>query len=219
MAITGTSGADTIIGTTVNDVIYALGGNDSVNGGYGNDILYGGAGNDTLDGSYGADFLYGDDGNDVLFGGYGTYTDYLYGGAGNDTLEGGNGDDVLVGGLGRDHLLGGSGDDRFVYESVNDSNSTYGIDVIDGFQATYANDLIDLQLIDANTTVSGNQAFTFVGESAAPQTAGSVSYYQGFLSDGTQATLINGYIDNSGAAKLQIILLGHYNLTDADFLL
>lgn len=82
--ITGTSGADTLIGTSRDDLI---------SGGAGSDTLHGGDGNDTLNGGADDDFLFGDGGNDVLIG---------------DT-----GDDLLDGGAGSDRLIGNTGNDTY----------------------------------------------------------------------------------------------------------
>jgi Ca2+-binding RTX toxin-like protein len=71
-----TEGADTLMGTTINDAIAALGGDDTVSGS---------AGDDTLDGGAGDDRLFGNAGHDVLDGG-----------AGLDTMRGGAGDDTYI---------------------------------------------------------------------------------------------------------------------------
>jgi hypothetical protein len=88
----GTSGADTITGSRLDDI---------VDGGGGADVIRGGHGADTLDGG---------SGDDVVWGGAGM--DRLLGGAGDDRLEGGNGADDIIGGTGDDTLLGGAGSDR-----------------------------------------------------------------------------------------------------------
>lgn len=207
-----------INGTTGNDVLYGSIYAYKILADYGNDVVYGGSGGDDIDGSYGADYLHGESGNDTLDGGYGTYTDYLYGGSESDRLYGRNGDDVLVGGSGSDYLLGGSGDDRFVYETYSDSNWDDGVDVIDAFQATYANDLIDLQLLDADLTTSGGQAFGFVGYSTQGGSAGELVYRYETI-NGYDYTFIDGYADNSGNPALTIALHGTFTLSAGDFLL
>ncbi len=53
----GTSGNDTISGTTFVDYITALGGNDTITGGAGDDIIIGGAGGDSMDGGAGYDLV------------------------------------------------------------------------------------------------------------------------------------------------------------------
>ncbi|ANY80768.1 hypothetical protein BB934_23150 [Microvirga ossetica] len=69
----GTSGADTIIGSSLSNVFAGMGGSDSLRGGGGVDLIDGGSGNDRI---------YGDSGNDALAGGLGR--DTLYGGSGSD---------------------------------------------------------------------------------------------------------------------------------------
>ena len=66
--ITGTSGADNLVGTTADDFIRGGAGNDVENGLDGDDYLDGGAGNDTLIGDKGNDLLLGGQGNDRLTG-------------------------------------------------------------------------------------------------------------------------------------------------------
>ena len=74
--INGTSGNDTLVGTTAADTISGLGGNDLLQGSDGNDSVVGGAGNDTVRGNNG--------------------TDWVEGGAGNDNVGGGGGQDSFV---------------------------------------------------------------------------------------------------------------------------
>ncbi|WP_304611094.1 CAP domain-containing protein [Microvirga sp. ACRRW] len=86
--ITGTTGANTLIGTSRVDLI---------KGNAGNDKLYGRTGNDTLRGDSGNDRLYGEAGRDTLDGG-----------TGNDTLSGGADADVFrfSGNWGKDKISG-----------------------------------------------------------------------------------------------------------------
>ncbi|MEI7934832.1 MAG: Ig-like domain-containing protein, partial [Chlorobiaceae bacterium] len=95
-----TTGNDTLIGYTANEVLSGGDGNDSIEGRGGNDVLDGGIGNDTLNGGAGNDLVTGGSGNNVL-----------YGDAGDDTLVGGTGNDTLSGQSGNDLLIGGAGDD------------------------------------------------------------------------------------------------------------
>jgi Ca2+-binding RTX toxin-like protein len=67
--ITGTAGADVLVGTDGNDVICGLGGKDVLLGNGGNDVLRGGKGKDTLLGAAGDDFLFGGKGADKVNGG------------------------------------------------------------------------------------------------------------------------------------------------------
>ena len=176
--INGTDRANTIFGTGSADTINALRGNDTVRAGAGDDTVFGGFGNDVLYGDRGNDTLYGEQGNDELFGGAGN--DFLLGGAGNDLLEGGAGDDLLNGGTGFDLLTGGSGADRFVFTDVLDSLVGSSRDRITDFDRNA--DHIDLSGIDANSTLTGDQAFAWIGASAFSGAAGQLHYTRGVLS-------------------------------------
>ena len=101
----GTNGAETIIGSIVNDALREDGGNDILRAGAGDDVVYGGSG------------------DDVLCGGKGD--DVVYAGSGNDVLYGGKGDDVINGGYGNDWLIGGSGADKFFINA--------GVNIIEDF--------------------------------------------------------------------------------------
>lgn len=138
---TGGSGADTILGSGLNnrlagreggDVIRGAAGNDVVMGANGtgdltdgNDSIYGGVGQDTMQGNSGNDLIYGGtgaadslDGADLIFSGTGN--DTVFGNAGNDTVYGGPGDDVLNGSLGADTFVfaAGSGNDTICFENA-----------------------------------------------------------------------------------------------------
>lgn len=82
----GTSGANTLNGSSDDDRIYGYGGDDTLNGGEGNDLIRGGEGDDVLTGAAG---------NDILIGGKGS--DTLSGGSGNDTFVWEKGDEGTPG--------------------------------------------------------------------------------------------------------------------------
>jgi Ca2+-binding RTX toxin-like protein len=111
--VTGTAGADTLIGYPTADTLDGLAGNDTI---------FGRAGDDTLRGGDGADRLYGEAGNDTLLGGAGD--DYLNGGAGADMLDGGVGNDSLDGGPGADTYLFGRGSGQ---DTIQDVDTTTGV--------------------------------------------------------------------------------------------
>ncbi|HEX8216631.1 MAG TPA: calcium-binding protein, partial [Allosphingosinicella sp.] len=81
---TGTSGDDTIQGTSSADMIDGLAGNDTLRGGGGADTIHGGEGEDLLVGNMQNDHLDGGDGNDLLvpLGG----ADFVDGGDGQDSI-------------------------------------------------------------------------------------------------------------------------------------
>ncbi|MGZ8363376.1 MAG: calcium-binding protein [Caulobacteraceae bacterium] len=126
-------------------------------GAYGGDTLTGGGGNDTLlgDGQIAADT-----GNFGTSGPVRTFeqTDEGAGAfvSGNDALSGGDGNDTLVGGFGQDQLSGGKNADTFRFLSLADS-AVSAPDLITDLNDSL--DIIDLGLIDANSTVAGDQAF------------------------------------------------------------
>jgi len=148
----------------------ALEGNASAN------IIHGGAGDDIIWSHNGADILYGGDGDDEIHGGNG---DVAHGGIGL-VIYGGNGNDfitwltgakpIIDPGLGAD-VIDATGQTvcTIVYSSVEDSpvppdgSSEVTYDRMSGFADGIApGDKIDLSAIDANTTVAGDQAFSWV---------------------------------------------------------
>jgi Ca2+-binding RTX toxin-like protein len=111
--LVGGLGADTIVGSAVDNtilggpganVLTGRGGDDRIEGGNGKDTLTGGSGNDRLLGHGAADKLMGGEGDDVLTADdpFDNIT------AGADTLDGGNGDDDEFGYWGNDTVLEGA---------------------------------------------------------------------------------------------------------------
>ena len=132
-----------------------------------------------------------------IFGG--ANDDMLTGGGGADKILGGGGGDIIRGGLGADALTGGAGDDLFVYGSVADS-TVAARDAITGFAA---GDKMDLFGIDANITNSGgNDAFSFIGETAFSNIAGQLR----LESDGAGNFFIEGDVDGDGSRDLVIFV-------------
>lgn len=111
-ALTGTSGADTLVGGFFDDELAGLGGADQLEGKIGDDSVAGGNGNDNLIGGYGNDTLSGGDGDDDFF----TLSHIFIDGRvahGDDRLLGGAGNDQFADALGHNTLLGGDGADVF----------------------------------------------------------------------------------------------------------
>lgn len=137
----GNGAANTLKGTSLEDVLFGQGGNDLLIGKAGDDRLFGGSGNDVLRGGSGDDKLEGGSGNDRLEGGRdddklkgGSGNDKLIGNDGDDKLEGGAGNDLLAGGKGIDNLNGGAGDDHLGPGNDLDAdviNGGDGIDTVD----------------------------------------------------------------------------------------
>jgi Ca2+-binding RTX toxin-like protein len=194
------------VGTLFNDRMDGTSENDTLNGSWGNDTIYG-LGSD--------DLLYGNLGNDTIFGGLGQ--DRLYGDSGNDQLDGGEGNDQLFGGAGQDVMIGGLGADTFVFKAVSESSKSSSTrDVIRDFQSGI--DRLDLSAIDANPLASGNQAFGFLAAPSTAFTASSQVHYFYQYVGGVEYTVVEGRTSGSGAS-FSIGLLGHINLSAADFIL
>ena len=121
------------------------------------------AGADKLVGGDGPNAISGLGGNDTILGNGGN--DRLAGNDGNDKLSGGIGDDSLNGGTGRDVLTGGAGTDAFVFAAGDSGTPAATVDRITDFNPLQE-DRIDLSAIDANASIDGNQAFTFIGTGA-----------------------------------------------------
>lgn len=217
----GDAGADSLDGGDGDDGLFGGTGNDFLDGGAGSDLMRGGDGADTLTGGFGADNLGGGVGDDSLFGGDGNDlmlgdngADLMRGGAGADRLRGGFGADSIGGGTGTDTLTGGGGSDVFFFGDATHLNSTFALtDTITDFSQS-DDDTISLTGIDANTTAGGNQAFSFVGDSAFSGTAGELRYAQA----GGQ-TVVEMDRDGDGVADLYLTVDGLVDLTAADFVL
>lgn len=153
----------------------------------------------------------GTSGNDVI--GASGWTVTIDGEGGDDRLTGADqSSEIFIGGLGADHMSSGpkdyddpwlgqlSGRDTFVFREVAESVVGTGRDVIDWF----ADDWIDLRQIDANTSRTGNQAFTFI-EGGFTGTAGElrVEFVPGADRD-TQYNLVSGDVDGDGLADFEI---------------
>jgi len=184
--LTGSDFDDRLYGTSGNNAISAGDGDDLLVGGAGADKLLGGSGTDTvtystatkgvvvdfnnaavntndaagdtyssienLNGSSYADKLYGNSGANAMTGW-----------AGADLMSGGGGKDRLYGVGGADDLYGGSSADVFIYKATTDTGKTLSTaDTIFDFLIADG-DKIDLAGMDANSKVSGNQTFSFVG--------------------------------------------------------
>ncbi len=149
--VSGSAGADILVGTADVDHLEGLGGADRLEGGQGADVLRGGTGADVLDGGAGRDTADystsaaavridlngavaagGDAEGDVLISiedvRGSSLDDILTGDAGNNVLMGGAGDDQLIGLGGINFLDGGDGTDTAVFSGSYASHTiwTYG---------------------------------------------------------------------------------------------
>lgn len=171
------------INATGNALANLLTGNAGANilsGGAGNDVLIGGAGADKLDGGTNTDTasykgaaagVVANLANASVNTGDAKGDSYvsienLAGSSHNDTLTGNSGVNALYGSAGADKLTGGAGADTFLFKAIGDSTvATAGQDTIFDFSHAQG-DKINLLGIDANTALSGDQAFVFKGTAA-----------------------------------------------------
>jgi Ca2+-binding RTX toxin-like protein len=235
--LTGDAAANKLFGLDGNDVLNGGAGTDVMSGGTGNDVYYVdsygdkavenlGEGTDTvfsgdnfklgdnvekltLTGS--ADLWgYGNADNNVVTGNDGA--NRLYGLTGNDTLNGGNGGDWLEGGAGQDRMYGGAGADSFVFRDGDFGGATIATcDQVKDF-AEGEGDKIRLNVVDANTGLSGDQAFSFIGTAAFSNTAGELRYEQ--ISGNTY---VEGDTNGDGVADFMIRVDGLHTLVSGDF--
>ncbi len=85
--IFGNSQNNSVIGSSLDDIVTLDGGNDTVVAGGGVDAVFGGSGNDGITGGAETDLLFGGDGNDTFFYSANEVFDDVEGGKGSDTLN------------------------------------------------------------------------------------------------------------------------------------
>jgi Ca2+-binding RTX toxin-like protein len=194
--LAGNGLANDLDGGGGNDWLVGAGGNDDLVGGFGDDMLDGGSGADILDGGPGSDTAHygwspGGVWASLAYGGFtgdaagdsfasienltgSGFTDFLQGDDGDNRLSGLGGDDwlwaeggndTLEGGTGIDALFGGAGADTFLWTSIAETGAVIAAaDLIGDFDSAF--DRIDVQAIDADETLGGDQAFAFIGGGA-----------------------------------------------------
>lgn len=236
---TGNSLANVLIGNSGNNVLDGGAGGDRMEGGAGNDTYYVGNAFDQIieNASSGSDTVYssityalgenlenlrllgsaaingtGSARNNVLTGNSGS--NVLDGGAGADRLSGGAGNDTLWGGKGTDQLSGGSGADVFAFGSGHFGGFTAATSerILDFNHAE--GDLINLNQIDANSLMDGDQSFTFIGNQSFHNVAGELRFVQS-----ASYTYVYGDTNGDGTADFLILLDGGRSMIGGDFIL
>jgi Ca2+-binding RTX toxin-like protein len=158
-------------------------------------------------------------GDDIYDGRSGKVQGIVYGGEGSDKLYAGNeanelhgdaGKDKMFGGGGADKLYGGADADTFIFQKTAES-SLKVFDTIFDFDHI---DTIDLAGIDASTSKSGNQVFSYLGTSAYSHHAGELRYTK---SGGN--TYVHGDTNGDGIDDFSIKLVGTITMEKGDFLL
>jgi len=142
----------------------------------------------------------------------------LDGREGNDYLVGNAGNDILIGGPGVDILIGSVGDDRHDFYDVADTGVGPGArDRI--FEFYLDDDVIHLGRIDADTSHSGNQAFTFLGATGFTGNAGELVTYEELNGTGQLIMVLAGDVNGDGIADFEIEFRETPVLTADDFIL
>jgi Ca2+-binding RTX toxin-like protein len=206
----------------------------------GNNVIDGGAGADQMAGDRGDDTYYVDNAGDhideITGRGYdqvfssvsfslhgealekltltGTANINATGNLLNNLVIGNDGNNIIDGGPdGIDTLTGGAGADTFVFieRALGDTVAT--ADVITDFRRTQS-DRIDLSKIDADSTVSGNQAFDYLGTGAFTGEAGQLH-----LETIGGNRYLTGDLDGDGAADFYIHLLNSATITPTELIL
>jgi len=242
--LNGSNGNDTLEGGAGNDILDGGTGADTMNGGLGNDRYVVDSAGDVITGEIGFSLGGGIDtveswvsftlpanveilrlmGTANINGTGGAAPEALVGNSGNNILSGGGsydvitakaGDDTLIGGLGADSLVGDGGADVFDFNNTNESRpGAANRDFINGF--VRGQDRIDLSDIDANTTMSGDQGFTFIGAAAFTGTAGELRY---FTFGGGNFNIVEADVNGDGIADMQIFVNLTNFMTGSDFIL
>jgi Ca2+-binding RTX toxin-like protein len=139
-------------------------------------------------------------GNDT-FNGTGGTSGSVFSEDGNDVLKGGSHNDALIGGLGKDALTDAAGADKFVFNAVLDSVLGANHDSILDFSHTQ-NDKIDPHVIDANSTLGGDQAFHFIGSQGFHHVAGELRFGNHLLRGDTDGNSVADFEVHVNAAQL-----------------
>ncbi|WP_319497528.1 calcium-binding protein [uncultured Cohaesibacter sp.] len=154
--------------------------------------------------------IIGTTGSNILNGEAGR--DAIYGLAGDDTINGGIGADILVGGAGVDSMDAGNdaATDTFVFTDISNSGLGVGnFDVISNFES--GEDLIDLHLIDADTSTAGMQSLIYNGTSGV---ANGV-WYQASGAD----LMVYADVTGDAEADFSFMVTTIGGLAEADFIL
>ena len=131
------------------------------------------------------------------------FANVIVGGAGSDTVSGGGAADILFGGVGVD---------IFGFAALSDS-TVAAPDLLADFAAA-AGEVIDLSLLDANTGLEGNQAFSFLGSGAFSGVAGQLRQEAAGSN-----TMVLGDVNGDSVADFGIALNGVQTLNGSNFVL
>jgi Ca2+-binding RTX toxin-like protein len=130
--------------------------------------------------------------------------DTVVGSNADDRIEAGSGSDRISGGAGADLMSGGSERDLFLFGQASHIGLAAGPhDTITDFIS--GEDLIDLSVIDANTLLTGNQAFRYLADGAFSGQAGELRLAAGYLSGDVNGDRVADFdLDLTGLAALSV---------------
>jgi Ca2+-binding RTX toxin-like protein len=238
----GGAGADHLDGGDGNDKMFGGDGDDHLDGGAGDDVIDGGSGCNTVDAGSGDDvvLLSCSDSSDVLIGGEGSDTLDLRDVVFDSTIDLPDGlvsiDGVdcaqvfeienIRGGHGRDHLIaddrvnimaGGEGNDTFTFGTLTSLTNNGGPrDHVLDFSS---GDRLDLSRLGQELDeFAGRKLFFVEATSASFDEIGAVTYYHEIVED-QEFTVVTGNLDGDPESEFEIVLNGHHDLTQADFVL
>ncbi|MDO9241888.1 MAG: calcium-binding protein [Methylicorpusculum sp.] len=197
LILTGSSGADSLIGGRGNDVLNGLAGTDKLFGYAGNDILNGGRGHDIMAGGIGDDIYIVDSAGDSVIENAGEGIDKIessvsfklsphvewlqltgirsINATGNEldnVLMGNNAANILNGGTGIDTLIGGRGNDTYIVDNVGDVVIEYSNQ---GFDIVQSSVSFALSRHIENLTLTGSAVIDGIGNELNNLLRGNVS--------------------------------------------
>ena len=206
--ITGSSDDNVLNGKYGDDKVYGRAGNDTITGGYGDDMLVGGDGNDIIDGGAGVDVAYGEAGDDVfkVIGGWtGGFGELFSGGAGSDTIDGSALTGNFIVNLTEGEFVLSSGSGLITLASVENATTGSGNDTITGSAA--ANRLIGnagadtLNGLDGNDVLDGGDGNDRMnGGTGADYMAGGIGNDTYYVDDSG-----DNVVENSGGGSGDIV--------------
>ena len=216
--IVGGIGADRMIGGTGNDTYWvdtirdqtietARGGHDRVIASQTGVVLQSNVEDIVLTGALSLSAVGNSLGNTITGNGA---SNVLKGMGGDDTIRGSGGNDVLQGGAGRDILSGGDGVDRFVFRK-GETGIGAARDIVSDFRNGI--DRIDLSPFDANSTLAGNQRFSYI-QTLEFSAAGQVRTERSGVH-----LILEGDVNGDNVADFQILLRGLKTLWTGDLIL
>lgn len=224
---TGNSAGNSLIGNDANNTLMGMGSADVLRGNGGDDILDGGTGPDNMIGGAGNDTYIVDQSGDTINETVGNGLDQVNssatfalalnvenltltgannvnatGNVSSNVIIGNSGTNNITGGGDNDTLTGGGGADTFIYTTVTDSTLA-DLDVVTDYQDGV--DRLNVQTIDANTDLGGNQMFSRVVGDGAFTAAAQLR----LTFDGTY-THVEFNTDADTDAEFAILLTGNH---------